>query len=132
MSGHRLYKREKLCSKTAIDILFSPAHKASGENNTIMAYPWRAVWRRNESRQSDVAQFLIIVPKKRLRHAVDRVKMRRRLREAYRLGREALAPHSRVDIAFIYVADKLTPFTDAQRSIGRILSRINSSLTPQQ
>lgn len=128
MTGLRLYKKEKLCSLTAIDSLFSPIKKSVGGNNSIMAYPWRAVWRLNPGRTADCPQFLITVPKKRLRHAVDRVKMRRRMREAYRLGRFDIPSDAKVDIAFIYVADKITDFISAQRSVHKILSRISNSV----
>lgn len=94
-----------------------------------MAYPWRAVWRINENRRHDCTQFLITVPKKRLRHAVDRVTMRRRLREAYRLGRHNLLPGIKADIAFIYVADCLTDYRHAERSINKILSHISRMAT---
>lgn len=104
--------------------MFSPSAAKNGGNNSIMAYPWRAVWRINNARHHTCPQFLITVPKKRLRKAVDRVRMRRRLREAYRLGREALPADTPADIAFIYVADTLTPYTASQRSVRKILSRI--------
>lgn len=94
-----------------------------------MAYPWRAVWRINTSRHATCPQFLITVPKKRLRKAVDRVRMRRRLREAYRLGREALPADTQADIAFIYVADTLTPYIASQRSVRKILSRIAEAVS---
>ena len=129
MTSLRLYKKEKLCSKTAIDSLFSPSLKKNGENNSIMAYPWRAVWRLNNARKQHCAQFLITVPKKRLRRAVDRVTMRRRLREAYRLSRTPLTEATPIDIAFIYVADSLTDYRSAARSISKILSRISAAIT---
>ena len=75
-----------------------------------------------------MAQFLITVPKKRLRHAVDRVTMRRRMREAYRLGREALTASVPVDIAFIYVADTITPYEPTRRAVSKILGRISATL----
>lgn len=130
MTGFRLYKKEKLCSKTAIDMLFSPSSLKKGGNNSIMAYPWRAVWRLNPCR-SGCPRFLITVPKKRLRRAVDRVTMRRRLREAYRLGREPLPADIPVDIAFIYVADSLTDYRAASRAVGKILARIATSIRNQ-
>lgn len=109
-------------------MLFSPASRAGG-NNSVMAYPWRAVWRVNTRRTGSVAQFLITVPKKRLRHAVDRVTMRRRMREAYRLGRDALTASQPVDIAFIYVADTITPYEPTRRALSKILARISATLT---
>ncbi|MEF2644103.1 MAG: ribonuclease P protein component [Paramuribaculum sp.] len=124
MAGYRLYKKEKLCSVTAIDMLFSPAMRSKGGNNSIMAYPWRCIWRLNDKRHATCPKFLISVPKKRLRHAVDRVTMRRRMREAYRLTRHLIDPNLPADIAFIYVADKLTDYHAAQRSVSKFLKRI--------
>lgn len=137
MKGLRLYKIEKLCSATATELLFArPGAAASGgpgdavKPHSAVAWPWRAVWRVNTRRTADVAQFLISVPKKRLRHAVDRVTMRRRCREAYRLSRHLLPPSSRLDIAFIYVGDSLTPYDRTAASMTRLLGRMASSLTP--
>ncbi len=89
-----------------------------------MAYPWRAVWRRPEDDGRHFNKFLISVPKKRLRHAVDRVRMRRLMREAYRLTDRQADGRLGVDIAFVYVADKLTSYDDACRSVRRIMDRI--------
>lgn len=130
MKNFRLYKKEKLCSTIAIDQLFSPrAAKGSDENKSIMAYPWRAVWRRNPARseQGQCMRFVITVPKKRLRHAVDRVRMRRLMREAYRLNRPLLGENGGcgVDIAFIYVANTLTPYSLTVKSITKIFHSIS-------
>ena len=131
MKTLRLYKREKLCSLTAIERLFVPGN-ATG---TVMAYPWRAVWcvRKDGDRRPQVTQFVISVPKRRLRHAVDRVRMRRLMREAYRLNREYAGEDTPpVDIAFIYVAPKLTDYKSAEHSVRKILTRINRYFSPQR
>lgn len=123
MKGNRLYKKEKLCSPVAIEMLFS---RGSGVMSAI-SYPLRAVWRHNPARRSDApVTFLISVPKKRLRHAVDRVAMRRRVREAYRLTRSdfPLAPDARFDLAFIYVADKLVDYASVARAVAKIMERV--------
>lgn len=129
MTGYKLYKKEKLCSLTAIQQLFSPGQ--SEENSSIMAYPWRCVWRVNHKRTGGVncPRFLISVPKKRRRHAVQRVLMRRRMREAYRLHRNLLPQHEPIEMVLIYVADKETSYADCRRSILKIFQRINSRLT---
>ena len=124
----RLYKKEKLCSATAIDALFAPGSGAL----RAMAFPVRAVWRENGSRHADCPQFLIMVPKQRLRHAVDRVTMRRRIREAYRLNRHLFPSDRRVDIAFIYVASELRPYSDVERGVTRVLRQISRSLTADE
>lgn len=125
MTGLRLYKKERLCSKIAIDALFLPGAK---DKHTVLAYPWRAVWRVNDRRAVSCAQFLISVPKKRLRHAVDRVVMRRRCREAYRLNRSLLGESPQVDISFIYVGNGLADYSSTSRAVCRILSRIGDAV----
>ena len=128
MKGQRLYKIEKLRSEIAIGQLFDRGNPAA---QSIMAYPLRAVWRVNHSRRTaDCPQFLIAVPKKKLRHAVDRVKMRRRIREAYRLNRELMPRDLPIDIAFVYVAAELLPYVQVNKSVTRILSRISTALSP--
>ena len=127
MKGLRLYKKEKLCSEVAIEQLFARGFGAS----STLDYPLRAVWRDNQRRRSDApVAFLISVPKKRLRHAVDRVTMRRRIREAYRLARPSypMAEGARVDLAFVYVADRLLPYAAVERAVGKILAKIQKSL----
>lgn len=131
--NNRLYKKEKLCSLTAIDRLFGPRSVPDDSPvASVMAYPWRAVWIPATDRTS-VARFLISVPKKRLRHAVDRVKMRRRCREAYRLGRPLLpAPSPAVDIAFIYVANTVLPYGKTERAMAKMLSAIARTVAPDE
>lgn len=121
MKKFGLGKKEKLCSVRAIEILFGPG----GAEFSTLAYPLRAVARADEVRASDApVAFLISIPKKRLRHAVDRVTMRRRVREAYRLnhGRYQLPEGLRVDLGFVYVADKLMSYSAVERAMNRILA----------
>lgn len=139
---YTLGKRHKLCNITAIDALFT--HRSGGDRvhaggttdiHTSLAYPLRAVWRERSDdtgRHPGAApvQFLISIPKRRLRHAVDRVTMRRRVREAYRLARPALEDaigQRRFDITFIYVADTLLPYKRIERAISRLLTALTTS-----
>lgn len=131
MKGFRLYKKEKLCSTIAIGQLFGDGSDTDAHG--ALAYPLRAVWRINPSRHSDAPlAFLISVPKRRLRHAVDRVTMRRRIREAYRLHRHEfpLPPGSRTDVAFVYVANRLCPYTSVENAMLHLLGNIAKALQP--
>lgn len=128
MASLRLYKKERLCSLTAINALFSPSTAGEGETFNVIVYPWRAVWRRDADRVPSCARFVISVPKKRLKHAVDRVLMRRRLREAYRLHRGLLPEKSGVDIAFVYVGNGLSDYVHSERSLKKILGRVSERL----
>ncbi|MDE6135906.1 MAG: ribonuclease P protein component [Muribaculaceae bacterium] len=121
----RLYKKQRLCSPTAIEALFARTPDCSG----ALAYPLRAVWRPDPGRRSDAPlAFVIVVPKRRLRHAVDRVLMRRRIREAFRLhhAEHTLPEGARTDVAFVYVASKPEPYETVERAMHKLLSKLSS------
>ena len=77
MQGNRLYKYEKLRSRIAVDNLFK-------DGKAFIVYPLRLVFSARRVAEGEYAgcKFLITIPKKKIRHAVDRVLLRRRVREA--------------------------------------------------
>ena len=119
---YKLNKTEKLTSRTAIERLF-------GEGKSLMAFPLRAAYRLREPGDAPV-QFLISIPKKRIRRAVNRVLLRRRTREAYRLNRrELLTPTLLqqgigVDIAFVYLDNTPAPYSVINEKMTGLLQRI--------
>ena len=127
---HKLHKDEKLCSRTAVERLF-------GEGKSLMAFPLRAAYRLRPRGEHPV-QFLISIPKKRIRKAVHRVTLRRRVREAYRLNRlELLFPALEqegcgVDIAFVYLDSTVAPYDVIQEKVTSLLTRIAQAAAEQE
>ncbi len=125
----KLNKDEKLCSRTAVNQLFD-------EGKSLMAFPLRAAYRLRPQGNHPV-QFLISIPKKRIRRAVNRVTLRRRVREAYRLNRrDLLLPALKesdwgVDIAFVYLDTTPAPYSVIQEKITLLLQRIAHAATQQ-
>ena len=119
---YKLKKDEKLCSRTAVQLLFA-------EGKSLMAFPLRAAYRLRP-RGDHPVQFLISIPKKRVRKAVGRVTLRRRVREAYRLNRRELlhGPLQQavcgVDIAFVYLDNTLAPYSVINEKMISLLTRI--------
>ncbi|WP_303328533.1 ribonuclease P protein component [uncultured Muribaculum sp.] len=129
----RLYKKEKLCSVTAINSLFDIRQRGvTPQQGALIAYPLRMVWNANQNRTKPSGiQFLISIPKKKIRHAVNRVAMRRRVREAYRLNRHLVTlPQSipALDIAFIYVSDQISNSARIHASMVKLLQRANDQI----
>lgn len=124
MKQFPLGKQNKLCGDKRIDSIF-----ADGAAMSALAYPLRAVWKESDS--ADCSRFLVSVPKKKLRHAVDRVTMRRRVREAYRLNHSAYDGASsggfHKDIVFVYIADKERDYSRVESAMKKLLSRIHES-----
>ena len=124
----RLYKKEKLCSEIAIAKVFNRSDPAT---SSVSVYPLVASWRLNETRAVKCPRFLVSIPKKRVRHAVDRVGLRRRVREAYRLHRPLIPKDMPLDIAFVYVGKTILPYSVIERAMTKLLDRINRAVTPE-
>jgi ribonuclease P protein component len=75
-------KEERLCNKKLIDQLY---HNGS----SFLCYPFKVSWAITTEHQEFPAQVLFSVSKKRYKKAVDRNLIKRRIREAYRLHKQA-------------------------------------------
>ena len=123
-------KAERLCSQKLIDQLFA------GGNASIAAFPLRAIYRLSERKEGDAAPVAVLmsVPKKRLRRAVDRNRMKRQMREAYRRNKQSLwerleANGKRMEIAFICICDELCESSRVTACMQKILRRIEEAVT---
>lgn len=70
-------KREKLKSKKSIERLFT-------EGNSVSAYPLRMVFLKEEASENFPFLAGVSVPKRKVKKAVNRNKIKRMMREAYR------------------------------------------------
>ena len=119
---HTLGKEERLCSRKAIEKLFSGGHQS------VSAYPIRAVFMPSE--QTGV-RIMFSVSKRYFKRAVKRNRIKRQLREAYRMQKELLLPlNGGLDIAFLWTSDEMLPTEKVSRRIHNILQRIHESITP--
>lgn len=76
-------KEERLTGKTNIDQLFN-------NGKSFNLFPFRVFYRLAETSDEPFARLLIAIPKKKVKHAVDRNRLRRLIREAYRLHKAEL------------------------------------------
>ena len=114
-------KAELLCSKKSIENLFA------GSSRAISVYPLRAVYRPQTTQSEEKVQLLISVSKRHFRHAVDRNRIKRLIREAYRHNRELLTSQlgdKHIDMAIIWMSDRLCDYSTIESKLRTILQRI--------
>jgi ribonuclease P protein component len=85
MKSYTFNKAERLCSKTLIDNLFSKG------NSVVSQFPFRILWQAvHEPSWSYPAQVMVSVSKKNFPAAVNRNRIKRQMRELYRLKKHHL------------------------------------------
>lgn len=119
-------KKEHLCGEIRVGKLFS-------EGKAFIVYPLRVVYKVLPESSDIPVKVLVSVPKKRFKHAVDRNRIKRLMRESYRLSKmpfvDAVALKSvSVQIAFNYVADSETDFATLKRKMEKALLQISQKL----
>lgn len=115
-------KAERITSKLLIDRLFN------GEGFSMVVFPFRVVYIRIPKGEVPVS-ILVSVPKKRFHKAVDRNRMKRLTREAYRRQKQILwnameESDESIAIAFICIASSLCTYANVYKSMNKILTRI--------
>ena len=88
-------KKEKLKSKTTIDLLFS-------EGNSVSKFPLRLVYVENKEPNAELMKMGVSVSKKYFKKAVDRNYFKRVLRETYRLNKHLLIDNLEKPHAFMF------------------------------
>lgn len=118
-------KNEKLKNKKLIEQLFA-------EGQHVFAYPLKLFYIKIESQVQSISPclFSVTVPKKKFKKAVDRNRIKRLIREAYRLNKTLLTPtltQSNISLAImvIYIAEEELPFAEIEKSIKKLLYKLS-------
>ena len=126
---HKFPKAEHLCLKRDIDQLFTAGTRSA------VSFPLRAIVRtRPHDGKFPRVQVLISVAKRRLRHAVDRNRAKRQIREAYRLNKEIiweqLPEGVAVHLGLVWVADQPQDSALVQKRLVDLLHRVVEKIAP--
>lgn len=132
MPAYTFQRGERLKSRKEIERLFGRG------SASVAKYPLRLVWREMNERRSDFpVQFTLSVPKKRFKKAAHRNRLRRRIREAYRLQKHhiyATLPKDAEQLAWmvIYVGKEEHDFRKINRSMEQLIQRFLRQYPQQQ
>jgi ribonuclease P protein component len=116
-------KAEHLKSTKTIQLLFN-----SGQQ--VFQYPFKVMFLIDEQHLG-YPQVLCSASKRFFKHAVDRNKIKRMTKEAYRLHKPHLLPIEDgkiMAIAFIYVGKKIEPYATMHQSMKKALQKLLASI----
>lgn len=122
MSEQSLPKRERLASRKQIGTLFSDSF-AYGKN------PLRIIWRLKESDKVEPGvKVLIAVPKRRVKLAAQRNRIKRIIREVYRCNKNELSDllkreDKECHLGILFVGGPLVKFDSIDESLKELLKR---------
>ena len=124
-----LSKEERMSSKLLINELFGGT-----ESRSLVAFPLRLVYMKHDrdNEKQFAASILISVPKRHFKHAVDRNRVKRQVREAYRHHKQILTEKVQQEqtlaIAFIWLADELYESATVEKSVRKLLGKVAERL----
>lgn len=122
MKRHTLQKHERLKSKKLLDSLFK-----TGETFTVGSI--RVFYRSHQEPVDSKLQMVVAVPKRKIKKAVDRNRVKRLIREAYRINngaiKEALeSTPENWSIGFFYRSSEIPVFKEVNDKIILSLQRL--------
>ncbi|MBR4810871.1 MAG: ribonuclease P protein component [Bacteroidaceae bacterium] len=125
-TGYTFSKRERLCGTMQVDRLF-----AEGDRR-IAAFPIRLVWLLTDDTEG--IRILISAPKRLFKHAVDRNRIKRQIREFYRTSSAPLkevveSRHKGLLLAFLFTDSKLWETQQLNLRLDSALSKLVAELS---
>ncbi len=118
--SHSFKKEERLCSKKIIDRLFA-------EGQSFLAYPVKIVFLPTELNTNFSVQAGFTVSKKSFKRAVKRNRIKRLMREAYRLHKHELyrqLNERQLAVFFIYIGKEMPQYAAVENAIKKAVQRI--------
>jgi ribonuclease P protein component len=119
---HTLGKFERLKSRKAIELLFSKGKK-------LIVAPYRVLYEANGNSNTPGLLFGTAVSSKVFKKAVDRNRIKRLTREAYRLQKKALADKAvlnniQLQLFFIYTGKEVPRHNEVSKKIGAAIKKM--------
>lgn len=124
MNSYKYSKKDKLKSKKLIEQLFS-------EGKAVTAYPLRLVYLKTEFNDNSILKTGVSVSKRLHKTAVARNRIKRLLREAYRLNKPLFFNNSSGSYAFmiLYLSKDGTTFDKLNQSMKLLFEKFFKSIS---
>ena len=129
--GFSFHKEERLCSKRLIEALFA------GGGKSMSAFPLRVVFMPVAQAETPApVSVMVSVSKRHFKRAVKRNRVKRQIREAYRLHKHLLdnaldkLPGQHLMVAFLWLSDRQYATAEVERNVKHLLIRMSERLAP--
>lgn len=114
-------KQERICKRDDFQTILT-------NGKSVYSYPFRCVYLWEESSSFSV-KIAVSVSKKRFKHAVDRNKIKRLIRESYRLNKHILYQHyvdsnKSLNMLIVYTDTKIFPFSFVQKKMISLINKV--------
>lgn len=130
----KLSKWERICSRTQLERLFT-----GGKSKSFSVFPLRVVYLLTDQPDGDLqhvvpVKMMVSVSKRHFKRAVKRNRVKRQVREAYRLNKEIVvssmadSPNRQLLLGFIWMSDELHDTDTVERSMQVLLKRVADKL----
>jgi len=124
-----LSKKERISSKKEIDLLFTGG-------NSFVVYPLRIVYVEHhceEISDESAVSIMVNIPKKKFRRAVKRNRLKRMIKESYRLNKTDLigkmaSCSKRISIAFLYLPDNEKTYPEIASAVREALKTLSMKI----
>ncbi|MDT7828874.1 ribonuclease P protein component [Pricia sp. S334] len=113
-------KNEKLKSRKLIDLLFA-------EGRSVSKYPVKLIYLKTVLPKDAKIQAGVAVPKRNFKSAVKRNRIKRLLREAYRLNKHQVFNNSDGGFAFLflYLGKEMPSYPEVENAMIKVLARFS-------
>ncbi len=123
---NRLTTAERLRGEIRVKNLF-----LSGKS--FIVYPYRVVYDMGNAANPLPSAILVSVSKKRFKQAVRRNRLRRCIKEAFRLNKSLLndsllAAGKTMDMAILYLDREVLPYTTLEKSMKELLQKLSGKI----
>lgn len=123
--SYTLKKEERLSSKKRIDNLFV-------NGKSFIAYPLRVVYNTRLDNCVPPVSIFISVPKRKIKVVPKRNRVKRLIREAYRLNKyrfnELTETKRGLDIGFLYLHNEPLPYAEIEKALLKVADKLKSGL----
>lgn len=120
-------KDERLKSRKDIGLLFR-------SKQSVFAYPIKVMYRVvDDCDQLELFQSAFTVPKRTFKKAVDRNRLKRRMKESYRLHRNLFKKNCKsqglcIQMMFIYIGKEDLSFSQVEKGVTKVLAKLQHEL----